>query len=63
MHMSTLLGMTQMVTALAESTPMTQSSQIPTIPDRMPPVRGYIRTNFQLTGKGRLFRETNETDE
>ena len=26
MHMSTLLGMTQMVTPLAESTPMTQSS-------------------------------------
>ena len=38
MHMSTLLGMTQMVTPLAESTPMTQSSQMPTIPDRIPPV-------------------------
>ena len=32
MHMSTLLGMTQMVTPLAESTPMTQSSQMPTVP-------------------------------
>ena len=38
MHMSTLLGMTQMVTPLVESTPMTQSSQIPMIPDRRPPV-------------------------
>ena len=41
MHMSTLLGMTQMVTPPAESTPVTQSSQIPMIPDRMQPVR-YI---------------------
>ena len=38
MHMSTLLGMTQLVTPLAESTPMTQPLQMPTIPDRMPPV-------------------------
>ena len=38
MHMSTLLGMTQMVTPLAESTAMTQSSQMPTIPNRIPPV-------------------------
>ena len=38
MHMSTLLGMTQMVTPLAESTPMTQSSQMPMIPDRIPHV-------------------------
>ena len=29
MHMSTLPGMTQMVTPLAKSTPMTQSSQMP----------------------------------
>ena len=42
MHMSTLLGTTQMVTPLAESTPMTQSSQIPTMPDRMPPVRDIL---------------------
>ena len=31
MHMSTLLGMTQMVSPLAKSTPVTQSSQMPTI--------------------------------
>ena len=40
--MSTLMGMTQMVTPLAESTPMTQSSQIPMIPNRMPPVRDIL---------------------
>ena len=38
MHRSTLLGMTQMVTPLAESTPMTQSLQMPTVPGRIPPV-------------------------
>ena len=38
MHMSTLPGTTQMVTPLAEYTPMTQSSQMPTIPDRITPV-------------------------
>ena len=36
--MSTLSGTTQMVTPLAESTPMTQSLQMPTVPGRMPPV-------------------------
>ena len=35
MHIITLLGPTQMVTPLAESTPMTPSSQIPMIPDRI----------------------------
>ena len=38
MHMSTLLGMTQMDTPLAESIPMTQSSLLPTIPGKIPPV-------------------------
>ena len=42
MNMSTLLGTTQMVTPLAESTPVTQSSQILMIPDRMPPVRDIL---------------------
>ena len=42
MHMSTLLGMTQTVTPLAESTPMTQSSQMPTISSRIPPVRDIV---------------------
>ena len=36
MHMNTLPGATQMVTPLAKSTPMTQSSQMPTIPGTLP---------------------------
>ena len=43
MHMSTLSGTTQMVTPLAESTPVTQSLQIPMIHDRMPPVRDILQ--------------------
>ena len=39
MHMSTLPEMTQMVTPLAKSTPMTQSSQMPAIPGTMPSIR------------------------
>ena len=47
MHMSTLLGMTQMVIPLAKSTPMTQSSQIPLIvPDRMPHVKDILEPAF-----------------
>ena len=42
MHTSTLLGMTQMVTPLAKSTPMTQSLQMPTISGRIPPVRDKV---------------------
>ena len=42
MHMSTLLGMTQMVTPLAESTLMTQSSQMPAISGTMPSVRDIL---------------------
>ena len=43
MHMSTLLGITQMVTPLAKSTSVTQSSQIPLIvSDRVPPVRDIL---------------------
>ena len=42
MCLSTLPGMTQMVTPLAESTPMTQSSQMPTIPGTLPPVRDIL---------------------
>ena len=38
MHISTLLGTTQMVTPLAESTPMTQPLQMSTVPGRIPPV-------------------------
>ena len=40
--MSTLLGMTQLVTPLAKSTPVTQPSQTPMIPNRMPPVRDIL---------------------
>ena len=42
MHMSTLLGMTQTAAPLAESTPMTQSSQMPTISNRIPSVRNIV---------------------
>ena len=42
MHISTLLGMTQMVTLLPESTPMTQSSQMPTVPGKIPPVGDIV---------------------
>ena len=42
MHMSTLPGMTQMVTPLAKSTPMTQSLQMPVIPGTMQPVRDIL---------------------
>ena len=42
MHMSTLPGTTKMVTPLAESTPMTQSLQVPAIPGRIPPVRDIL---------------------
>ena len=42
MHMSTLPEMTQMVMPPAESTPMTQSLQVPVIPKRIPPVRDVL---------------------
>ena len=42
MHMNTLPGVTQMVTPLAESTLMTQSSQMPTIPGTLPSVRDIL---------------------
>ena len=44
MHVSTLLGMTQMVTPLAKSTPITQSSQLTMIHDGIPPVRDRLET-------------------
>ena len=40
--MSTLPGMTQMVTPLAKSTPITQSSQMPAISDTLPPIRDIL---------------------
>ena len=51
MHMSTLLGTTQTVTPLAKLTPMTQSSQMPTIPGRIPPVRDILEPTPR-TSKG-----------
>ena len=39
---STLPGMTQIVTPLAKSTPITQSSQMPAIPSTLPPVRDVL---------------------
>ena len=41
-HMSTLLGMTQIVTPLAISTPITQSSQMPAISDTLLPIRDIL---------------------
>ena len=47
MHMSTLLGTTQMVTPLTKSAPVIQSSQIHVmIPDRMPPLRDILEPTF-----------------
>ena len=41
-HMSTLPGMTRMVTPLAKSTSITQSSQMPAISDTLPPIRDIL---------------------
>ena len=41
-HMSTLPGTTQMVTPLAKSTPITQSSQMPAISDTLPHIRDIL---------------------
>ena len=58
MHVSTLLGMTQMVTPLAESTPVTQSSQSPMTPDRMLPIRGILElTSNEQAGADYLERQ------
>ena len=40
--MSTLPGMTQMVTPLAKSTPITQSSQMPAISDTLSPISDIL---------------------
>ena len=42
LHVSTLPGMTQMVIPMAQSTLMTQSSQMPAIPSTLPPVRDIL---------------------
>ena len=46
MHMSTLLGTTQMVTPLATSTLMTQSLQMAAIPGTLPPVRDILEPTY-----------------
>ena len=46
MSVNTLPGTTQMVTPLAKSTQMNQSSQMPAISDTLPPIRD-IGTSFQ----------------
>ena len=43
-HMSTLPGITQMITPLAKSTPITQSSQMPTMSDTLPPIRDILES-------------------
>ena len=62
MHMSTLPGMTQMVTPLAKSTPMTQSSPMPAIPGTVPPVRDILEPTSNEQARSNLSGETNETD-
>ena len=42
MPMITLPGITQMVTPLAKSTPITQSSQMPEISNTLPPIRDIL---------------------
>ena len=42
MSVNTLLGTTQMVTPLAKSTLITQSSQMPAISDTLPPIRDIL---------------------
>ena len=39
---STLPGTTQMVTPLAKSTPISQSTEMPAIPDTSPPIRDIL---------------------
>ena len=51
MPMSTLPGMTQMITPLAKSTPITQSSQMPAISDTLPPIRDILEP--ASNGQGR----------
>ena len=58
MHMSSLPGMTQIVTPLAKSTPMTQSSQMPAIPGTLPPVRDILEpTSNEQTRSNYLERQ------
>ena len=58
MHMSTLPGTTQMVTTLAKSTPITQSSQMPAIPNTLPPIRDILEpTSNEQVGSTYLERQ------
>ena len=57
MHMSALLGMTQMIAPLAESTPMTQFLQMPMIPDRIPPVGDILEPTFNEQARAKYLEE------
>ena len=61
--MSTLLGMTRMVTPLAKSTPITQSAQMPAISDALPPIRDILEPASNEQARSCLSGEVNETDE
>ena len=51
-----------MVTPLAESTPVTQSSQMPTIPDRMPLDGDVLEPTSNEQARADYLEKTNETD-
>ena len=57
-HMSTLPEMTQVVTPLAKSTSITQSSQMPAILNTLPPIRDILEpTSNEQTRSTYLERE------
>ena len=57
-HMSTLPEMTQMVTPLAKSTPVTQSSQMPAISDTLPHVRDILEPVFHEQARSIYLERT-----
>ena len=57
MHMSTLLETTQIVASLAESTPLTQSSQMPAILGRIPPVKGILEPTSNEQARANYLEE------
>ena len=60
---STLPGTTQMVTPLAKSTPITQSSQMPAILDTLPPVRDILEsTSSEQVRSAYLERQMRQMD-
>ena len=62
-HMSTLPGMTQMVTPLAKSTPITQSLQMPVISDTLPHFRDILKpASNEEVRSTYLERQMRQTD-